>query len=109
MKSHIVLYESAQEDIIQIYQYYAGISELTAHRFLDAMNNMWDQLLLFPFIGSLRYTFATELADVRFFRLADFPYIIFYKVDEGLIVIIRCIHARTDILAAFGALQTPLD
>ncbi len=84
--------KQAQLDLIDIWSYIAEDSISAADKFLFTLDNQVKSIATAPKMGRLRH----ELAD----KLRSFPvgnYIIFYKIQDKELILIRVLHAARDI------------
>ena len=74
-----------------------------ALRFLDQAQAAFDRLQSFPSVGTRRRFRHPELNDVRSWPIPGFEkHVIFYKVSEGLVDILRVIHSARDLDRILG-------
>jgi len=88
----IVWSEKAERDLLQIYAYLAERNERAADALILAVNDKFENLSRFPFIGRERSTLATRLRSVLVGT-----HVVFYLVEQDRIVIVRVIDGRMDI------------
>lgn len=90
--------DAANRDLISIAEYIAGENPDAAERVLDAVENKCNQLLENPRMGAE----CNDLADgLRQFWVSPYPYVLFYRIiDEG-IRLIRVLHGHRDIPSVF--------
>lgn len=72
----------------------AGQSPASADRLLDEVEALIELLGVFPEIGRR----CDELrAGVRSFRVRRFSYVLFYRLAEGELVLLRLVHGAKDV------------
>lgn len=86
----------AEIDLIDIWQFIADDSMERADGFLDRINNTVENLAKMPNMGRNRVEIARQL---RSFPVGN--YVIFYRIIEGGIEIVRVLHGSRDIERAF--------
>ena len=95
--------QEAIEDLeggVSYYREQAG--EEVALRFVAAVEAACDLLVEQPEAGR-RYETALHprLRDVRAWPLGDFPYLIFYQVDENVILVLGVLEGQQDLPEIF--------
>jgi len=76
-------------------------TEELALRFVDAVDAALRRLADTPEIGRLRQFRSPRLAGLRSWPVPGFPkHLIFYRVDEDLVDVIRVIHGARDLALA---------
>ena len=88
----IIRTSDAEEDLIAIWQYVARDSEAAADRLLDRIESRWQQLAVYPSSGCSR-------DDIAPGHLIVGEYLIFYRVGDDAIEILRVLHGRRKIEA----------
>lgn len=92
----------ARADLSEIADRIAGDDLSAALRFLDAAE-AFSTLLRSPDLGSLGEFQSPRLKGVRRWRVDGFEkYLVFYRVHDVGIEVIRVIHGARDIEAQFG-------
>lgn len=82
----------ADEDLIEIWCYLAAQNESAADRLLDRFEQRWNGLLSYPHLGKA----CPDIAEgIRV--LGEGEYLIYYRVAERDIVILRILHGRRNI------------
>lgn len=71
----------------------------TALGFVDTLEKAYLHLARQPASGSPRYAHQLGLADLRFWPLGRFPYLVFYVERDDHIDVWRVLHERRDIPA----------
>ena len=85
------------------YLHHAGAS--IASGFLDAIDATADLIAAYPASGSLRHAGLLRDAELRVWKVARFPYLLFVvSAPEGPTVI-RVLHTSRDVRAVFGPLD----
>ncbi len=67
--------------------------------FVDELEKAYAHLARHPASGSPRYAHQLGLADLRFWPLGRYPYLIFYVERDEHIDVWRVLHAQRDIPA----------
>ena len=82
----------AEEDLIEIWSYLAAHNESAADYLLDRFEQRWNGLLSYPHLGKA----CPDIAEgVRV--LVEGEHLIYYRVGERDIVILRVLHGRRNI------------
>jgi toxin ParE1/3/4 len=88
-------------DLIELADYLSEDNPDAAYRFLNAFESTIEQLAQFPEIGTRRYFQHAELSNIRMWFVQGFKnYLIFYRVLDDAIQIVRVLHRTRDIEAA---------
>ena len=87
----------AQKDVEGIVSYYSKQSLSVSNRFIDEYQAAIREIERMPGIGSLRFAYTLDIANVRSLALHDFPYLIFYFEREDHIDVARVLHSHQDI------------
>ena len=87
---------AANLDIEEIANYIFDLNPVAAYRFLDDLDETFDLLADFPFIGRSR---ADLGADVRSYPVGN--YLVFYVPVAGDIEIVRVIYGARDLPRIF--------
>jgi toxin ParE1/3/4 len=82
----------AEDDLIEIWLYVAQDSPVAADRLLDRIDARLQQLSLMPLSGPSRHDL---LPGLRHLVIGNF--LVFYRVEETGVVIVRVMHGRRDI------------
>lgn len=77
------------DDLYDAYAWIAPDSERAAERLLDRVDATIERLRLHPMIGAPRENLARGLRSIR---VRPFHHLIFYRVTENEIVLIRLLH-----------------
>ncbi|MDX2377884.1 type II toxin-antitoxin system RelE/ParE family toxin [Microbacterium sp. LRZ72] len=86
------LTQLAVRDLTDARDHYRAIDEHLERRFLDQLDRVMDRLVTFP-NGAPP---VDGFAGVRRARLHQFPYAVFYRLDENDILVLRVLHTRRD-------------
>ncbi len=88
MAFSIILMPEAQNDLMDIYDWYEDKSEGLGERFINSLDNRLTLLSKTPTIHPLRYE------SIRCSLIPDFPYLIHYESDLNMekIVVYRVFH-----------------
>lgn len=65
--------------------------------FIDALQDAYQHLSMFPKTGSQRYAHELSLPRLRSWKLKRYPYIVFYVEQDNHIDVWRVINAKRDI------------
>jgi toxin ParE1/3/4 len=85
------------EDVIEHYLRDGGTA--VALGFVDELERAYTHIARHPATGSPRYAHQLGFADLRFWRVARFPYLVFYVERADDIDVLRVLHAQRDIPA----------
>ncbi|MDN4475204.1 type II toxin-antitoxin system RelE/ParE family toxin [Demequina sp. SYSU T00192] len=88
----IRLTELAVGDLTETRDHYRAIDEELERRFLGQLDRAMERLAMFPHGAPP----VDGVPGVRRARIRDFPYGLFYRVDERGILVIRVLHTRRD-------------
>lgn len=99
MTKRIVRRDAARADILDIHEHIFRDNPGAADNWLDSVDATIAQVIAqYPFIGVKRDYGRPALARFRMLTVQDFPnYLIFYRVDEDAIRIVRVLHGARDI------------
>lgn len=87
----------AQQDIDAHANYIAHERPRSALAFVDAVEQDFARLAAMPGLGSPRAFQQTRLAGIRMWPVTGFPnYLIFYRVVDDLLQVLRVLHAAQD-------------
>ena len=81
--------ESARQDLREGYTFYEQQQEGVGNYFLDTLCAEIDSLALYGGIHPLRLGFHRMLS-------AKFPYAVYYRIDEGVVVVRAVLDCRRD-------------
>jgi len=94
----LVVQNAAAADLLAVAEFISQTSEEAAFRFLDAANTEFLKLCRQPFLGRERQPIQSLLRNVRSWSISEFPqHIIFYRVEDECIRIVRVLHGARDI------------
>ena len=96
----IVPRELANRDVEEAIEHY--LVEATAKAalgFVGELEKAYNHIARHPSSGSPRYAHQLGLADLRFWRLGRYPYLVFYVEREEHIDVWRVLHEQRDIPA----------
>jgi toxin ParE1/3/4 len=89
-------------DLIDLATYIAEENMDVSDNFLAAAEETFKQLAQTPKMGRLRDFYNSNLADIRQQAIKGFKnYLVFYRVRDGDVEILRVLHGRRDIEAIF--------
>lgn len=86
----------AVDDLDSIFDYISEDNRKAAIRLLDRIENAILRLARNPRLGAVLQTNDLSLVVPGYRRLVAAPYIIFYRIGDGEILIARVIHSRQD-------------
>jgi toxin ParE1/3/4 len=93
----------ANRDVEEAIDHYlVEASAKVALGFVDELEKAYAHIARHPASGSPRYAHQLGLADLRFWRLGRYPYLIFYVEGEDHIDVWRVLHEQRDIPAWMG-------
>jgi toxin ParE1/3/4 len=96
----IVPRELANRDVDEAIDHYlVEANEKVALGFVDELEKAYAHIARHPASGSPRYAHQLALADLRFWPLGRYPYLVFYVECDKHIDIWRVLHAQRDIPA----------
>lgn len=94
----------AFRDLIEHAAYFRDRSERAMTRFVSSAVQTIHGLAETPGLGAVREFRSAKLQDIRAWRVAGFPkYLIFYRVAQDGVRILRVLHSARDIEAIFVA------
>ncbi|GBQ27657.1 type II toxin-antitoxin system RelE/ParE family toxin [Gluconacetobacter azotocaptans] len=94
----IVPRQQAERDVEQAVDDYAAEGdEEVAFGFIQALQDAYGFIGLYPHAGSLRYAYELDLPELRAYRVNGYPFIVFYLPRADHIDVWRVLHARRDI------------
>ena len=103
MSRFILEEEEAKHDAREAAEYYLRKVDLgLAHRFLNALNDMYDMLADYPGIGSLWEPDEPQYANIRRKSVPGFPkFQIFYQATDDTLRILHVFHSSRNISSLF--------
>ena len=107
MKWRLALKPQADRDINNQFEYIAKDNLEAAIRFYEAAFRAFDVLLTNPHIGPARDFKDPRLTDIRIWLIKSFDkYLIFYRATDGLVEILRVLHAARDIDSILSGVES---
>ena len=99
MRRYLSLTPSAEADLDAHFIYLSQKADIeTALRFDTAAFASFERLCETPFVGSERQYLNTSLKDLRMWFVDGFDrYLIFYRVLDEAILIVRVLHSSRDV------------
>jgi toxin ParE1/3/4 len=89
----VVPRELANRDVEEAIEHYLVESTTkVALGFVDELEKAYGHIARHPSSGSTRYAHQLGLADLRFWRLGRYPYLVFYVDREEHIDVWRVLH-----------------
>ena len=85
----------AESDLADIWSYIAGWDEDAADAVIARIRSINDQLSKYPYLGRSRDELTTDLRS-----MSVKPYIVYYRVCDDAIEIVRVLHGARDQAAA---------
>ena len=102
MKRHVIIAPEADRDIDEQCVHIAQGSMEAAHRFLVAVECAIDEIAEMPEVGRKWELSRPALRSIRVWHVRKFTnHLIFYRVTDEGIEIVRVLHAARDIDAVF--------
>jgi toxin ParE1/3/4 len=92
----IVVTSRADADLLQAFQYLYPRNAAAAEALVQELDRKFDNLSHFPFIGRERTSLGSGLRS-----LVAGTHVIFYKVEDDRIIVVRVLDGRRDIDAEF--------
>lgn len=89
MKRRVLFTEKARNDVDQAYLWYESKGEHLGLEFIERIDEVVEQISNNPML------FAPLIGNVRRVLLEQFPYALFYRVEDDAIVI-ACLHHKRD-------------
>lgn len=87
----------ARADIEAAAAFYAVHALHVLPMFLLALDQALKHLSQMPLSGSGRYGQTLNIPNLRHWAVKGFPYVLMYTVDAADVLIVRCLHAASDI------------
>ena len=104
MKRQVALRQAAREDLLESYVFISQDSPTAAERSLRSAEGSFNQLEDMPEIGHPWESEDQRLQDVRVWHIKGFEnWLIFYRVAEEHIDILRVLHGARDTSALLKA------
>jgi toxin ParE1/3/4 len=92
----VIVSERADADLLGIFRYLVERNPAAAEAAIRRIDQKFNNLSRFPFIGRERTTLAADLRSI-----ASGVHVIFYTVEHDRVVIVRVLDGRRDIDAEF--------
>jgi toxin ParE1/3/4 len=103
MKRSVVILPLARSDLREIGLYLAKRSLEVSKRFILAVNRTLEYLLGSPESGEKRNYSNPEYTSIRIWQVSGFSnYLIFYRVNETDLTIVRVLHGTRDYETIFN-------
>ena len=100
VRKPVVLRQLALQDAAEaVDRYLDEASDKVALGFVDALEKAYAHIARHPASGSPRYAHQLGLADLRFWRLDRYPYLVFYVERDDQVDVWRVLHMQRDIPA----------
>jgi toxin ParE1/3/4 len=87
----------AQDDLQEIWEYIAEGNEGAADRVIDEITDSFQKLLQMPDSGRVRNDLMPGLRSL----VASKPYVIFYRVEDSVLLIAQILHGMRDLNTIF--------
>ena len=97
------VYPAALADADQAYDWYNEARSGLGDEFAQELEQALDVLLHQPGMGSKRYAYLLDGNALRFWSLNRFPFLVFYRLLNDELQVLRILHERRDIQAAWAA------
>jgi toxin ParE1/3/4 len=98
--SRITLAGDARQDLKVIYDFIADDNIVAAHKQINRLQERWRVLREQPRIGTKRDDIRPDMRSIT-----EGSYVIFYRIVDSGIQIIRVLHTSMDALSAFKQMQ----
>ena len=100
--------EASVADLLQLHEYLQEhATSALADRFLIAVERSTEQIRRYPAAGSLFRPRPISLAELHWWSIAEFPrHLIYYRVQPGLIDIVRVLHGARDARTELNQLRS---
>jgi len=101
MNRKLIVQPRALIDVAEIFDYFRSADPRVAMRFYDAYDAALPLIEKFPEAGGRLLLEGYEHLDFRYVRPKGFDwYLIFYRVTDATIEVVRLLHASRDLAAA---------
>ncbi len=97
----LAIFPSAAIEIQAAFDWYSEIQTQLGEAFVDELDAGYTLLLRQPGIGARRYAHFLPDESLRFWAMDRFPFLIFYRYDATHLQVIRLLHEKRDITAAW--------
>jgi len=99
----IIRSNAARLDLIELAHYISLDDVAAAYRFLDAAEEAFRNLERMPRMGSPHEYKDSTLSGIRMWHIKGFPkHLIFYRLIENGVEIVRVLHSSRDIAGIFS-------
>ena len=95
----------AVDDIYAATDFYAAAGALLAERWLTALGRSVSQIGRRPTFGSTAFAQYLDVPGLRHRSVPQFPYLVFYLEMDAVVVIVRVLHERRDVLGVLGSVE----
>ena len=109
------IYPAALADADKAYDWYNEARSGLGEEFAQELEQALDVLLHQPGMGSKRYAYLLDDSALRFWSLDRFPFLLFYRVRNDELQVLRILHeprlfvtdfsVRAELVEAFAALR----
>ncbi|CAG2157245.1 type II toxin-antitoxin system RelE/ParE family toxin [Cupriavidus numazuensis] len=99
MALRLKLRPAARSDAHAAQDWYHDAAPGLGEAFTEELLGVLDFLTTHPGVGSRRYAHFLPDASLRVWALERFPFLVFYRVSDEVIDVVRILHERRDILA----------
>jgi len=98
----VIVSPEARQDQLDLADYLQSQSgDALVNRFLDSLADAFALLATMPGIGATRDFGMPNLRGLRMWRIARFPYLVFYRVSGSELQVVRVLHGARDIETLF--------
>lgn len=88
--SRVWLHSDALADLDAARRWYDAQQLGLGDEFIDAVEHALESVLAFP------VAYPVDYRDARRFLIERFPYCLYYRVEDGDVVVAACLHAARD-------------
>ena len=92
MEYSLHISNQAEQETLDVIDYYDSINPLLGERFLSELYHIYDKLADNPFLYS--FVSANPIYQFRDIKLRSFPYLVIYEVHESKIHITSVRHTK---------------
>ena len=90
MAHKLIFNASIPDDLAAAISYYEDISPALADRFRSAVNRRLDEIAERP------ESFPGDVTPIRFTKIEQFPYLIFFVLKSDFVSVIAILHGSTE-------------
>lgn len=90
MAHKLIFNASIPDDLAAAISYYEDISPAVANRFRTAVDRRLDEIAKRP------ESFPGDVTPIRFAKIDQFPYLIFFVLKSDLVSVIAILHGSTE-------------